>query len=83
MSSAIRKKRGRKVKPIFDLTPNTLKRHAIASLIKRLGIEIVYYTYCLDNDLIYIMDRLWSLRCSEYFCSGKEYNMADLSLEAV
>ena len=58
LSSAVRKRRGRKPKPVSDLTPDTLKRHAIASLIKRLGVEMVYYTRCLDNDLTYIVDRL-------------------------
>jgi hypothetical protein len=83
LSGAVRKRRGRKAKPVSDLSPDTLERHATASLIERLGVEMVHCTRCLDNDLSCIVDRSRSSRCSECLRSGKECDVADLSPEAV
>ena len=53
----VRKRRGRKQKPLNKLSDERRALLATAKLIDTLGIEMVYCSRCLDKTLSYIMDK--------------------------
>ena len=62
----IRKRRGRKIKPLDDLFIEHRTVLIIVELINVFGIEIVYYSRYLDNILSYIIDKSRSNKYSKY-----------------
>ena len=53
----VRKRRGRKSKPLSEISVKTLSLRATAELIEAISVKMVYYNYYLDKGLDYKVDR--------------------------
>jgi len=83
LSGAVRKRRGRKQKPLDELSVDRFALLATAELIDTLGVEMVHCSRCLDKTLSCIVDKSRSDKCSECLRAGQPCDVVDLTLDGV
>ena len=81
ISKPIKLRRGKK--SFNELSKGYQFRIITAELINQSSIEMVYYSWCLNKTLYYIIDRTYSNKCLKYLRFSQPYDIVSLSTEGI